>query len=152
MDVNQLEKIKFKIRKAQKKDIHSIYKLGKRVHELDFSKKHPFHDTKEINQFISTPKETILLVVEINNEIAGFILAKILSHSWCLLDSLAVEYKYRKHGIGTHLLHALYKELKKRKVHYVQILEEIHHKQTRKFWKEKGFKETKVFVWAERNI
>jgi hypothetical protein len=49
------------------------------------------------------------------------------------------------------MLHELYSELKKRRIHYVQILE-AHHKTTRKFWKDKGFKETKTFIWAEKTI
>ena len=41
-----------------------------------------------------------------------------------MLDNLAVEKHYRLNGIGDALLRSLYKELRKRKVWYVQILEE----------------------------
>jgi len=69
-----------------------------------------------------------------------------------MLDNIAVLKKYRNHGIGTRLLEETCKELKKRKIFYVQLLEEMHHKKTRKFWKHRGFKEKKLFVCAEEMI
>jgi predicted N-acetyltransferase YhbS len=146
---------RYKIRKAKLNEAHKIYLLGKKIHELDFSRKHPFHDFGEIREFISSPHENIMLIAEQEGEIVGFVYAKILSHStggWCMLDNLGVEHAHRGQGISNALLHKLYKELRKRKVRYVQILEEIHHKKTRSFWKKQGYKETKNFLWAERTI
>ncbi|MCX6804369.1 MAG: GNAT family N-acetyltransferase [Candidatus Diapherotrites archaeon] len=143
------------IRKAKASDSAQIYHLGKKIHELDFSRKYPFHELSEIKEFISRPKENILFVVEENKEIIGFVFAKILSHhagGWCMLDNIGVEKQHRHKGIANELLHALYKELKKRKVWYVQILEGTHHKSTRHFWKKQGYKETKTFVWAEKKV
>ncbi len=144
-----------KIREAQKKDIHDIYLLGKKVHELDFSKKFPFHEKSELKEFIKFRKENIFLVADEKREIVGFIFAKILSHhagGWCMLDNIAVGREHRKKGVGTKLLIELYKQLKKRNVRYIQVLEEEHHKKTKKFWRSKGFKETKHFIWAEKTL
>jgi ribosomal protein S18 acetylase RimI-like enzyme len=149
------KKLKIKIRKAKLSDVNAVYKIGVEMRELGFSGKYKFHQKAELREFAAPKKDNVFLVAEANGHIVGFVYAKIIDWSrpgWGMLDNLAVKEEYRKHGIGTHLTSALYKELKKRHVHYVQILEEIHHKNTRKFWKEKGFKETKVFVWAERNI
>ena len=157
-----------KIRNAKPKDATEIYKLGKEIHELAFSKKFPFHELSEIKEFIKNKEQNIFLVAEeeMKNQekknqekkkevkIIGFLYAKILSHhagGWCMLDNIAILKKYRKHGIGSLLLQELYKNLKQRKIHYVQILE-AHRKSTRKFWKQKGFKETKTFIWAEKII
>jgi len=145
----------FNIRKAKFSDASAIYHLGKKIHELDFSRKLPFHGLSEMKEFISHPKENILFVAEENDKIIGFIFAKILSHhagGWCMLDNLAVEKHHRHKHIATQLLHALYSELKKKKVWYVQILEEIHHEKTRAFWKREGYKETKSFLWAEKAV
>lgn len=141
-------KSKIIIRKARKEDINQIFKLGEQIPELKFSKKH-FHEKFELKQF-TKGNDNIFLIAEFNKEILGFIYAKILTKDWCMLDNLVVDEKYREHGIGTILLNELYKILKKQKVSYVQILEEIHHKNTRNFWKDKGFKEEKVFVWADK--
>ncbi len=144
-----------KIRNATKIDIHQIYELGKSVHELDFSKKLHFHEKNELKEFISHKNENLFLVAEENKEILGFLFAKILSHhsgGWCMLDNIAINKKFRNKGIGTLLLKRFYTKLKSKKIHYIQILEEEHHKKTRTFWKSKGFKETKHFIWAEKII
>ncbi len=144
-----------KIREAQKKDVNELYALGKKIRELSFSKKLHFHEKLELAEFIKNSKENIFLVAEDKKELIGFLFAKILSHhagGWCMLDNLAVEQKHRKKGVGTKLLRELYKRIKKKKIHYIQILEEEHHKKTRAFWKSKGYKETTHFVWAEKIV
>lgn len=144
-----------RITKAKISEAAEIYRLGKKIHELDFSRKYPFHELSEIKEFIIHPKENIFLVAKANGEIIGFIFARILSHhagGWCMLDNLGVEPKFRHEGIGETLLKGLYKEIKKRKVWYVQILESARHKKTRSFWKKMGYKETKMFIWAEKRI
>ena len=144
--------MRIKIQRAKLADINAIYRLGKETKELEFSKKMNFHDKIELKEFILKEKDNILLVAEIDKKVVGFLYAKIVSKIWCLLDNLVVNKKFRNHGIGTFLLNNFYEILKKNKISYVQILEDIHQKKTRKFWKEKGFKEEKIFVWADRVI
>jgi N-acetylglutamate synthase-like GNAT family acetyltransferase len=143
---------KFEIRRAKLGDIEDIFCLGKKTKELNFSKKMQFHDKIELKQFIKNSRENILLVATIDNIIVGFLYAKIVSKTWCILDNLVVDKKNREEGIGSLLIEELYKILKSKKINYVQILEEIHHKKTREFWKKKGFKEEKVFIWADKII
>lgn len=153
--MNTVKTGKFKILKAKISDASEIYHLGKRVHELDFSRKYPFHELSEIKEFIKHPKDNISLTAKASGKVEGFILAKILSHhagGWCMLDNIAVAEGYRNQGAGEMLLGALYREVKKRKVWYIQILEEAHHKKTRSFWKKMGYKETKIFIWAEKRV
>ncbi len=144
---------KVKILQAEKKDLEEVLKLGRKFEDsLKASKlkKAHFHEKKEFLEFIKNPEENVFLAAKIDNKIVGFIYAKILSHDWCMIDNLAVNEKYQKHGIGSMLLEKLCEILKKRKISYIQILEEIHHKKTRKFWRDKGFREEKVFVWADK--
>ncbi len=148
-----MEEIKFKVRKATKGDARAIYLLGKKVHELGFSRKYPFHNLGEIREFLGARHENILFVAEVDGGIAGFIFAKVLSHSsggWCLLDNLAVEPRYRHHRMADTMLHSLYREMRRRKVRYIQILEDAHQRRTREFWKRQGYRETKLFIWAEK--
>jgi len=143
-----------KLRNATKKDVNKIYSFGKKIHELGFSSKYPFHWQSELLEAVDD-KNSILIIAEERGEIAGFLLAKIIFHrtgGWCMLDNIAVEKSFRGEGISDLLLKKLYSILKKNKVHYVQVLEEIHYKNTRKFWKHEGFKETKRFIWAEKWI
>ena len=140
-----------RIRKATEKDVNKIYSFGKRVHELEFSSKYPFHWRSELLESVND-KNSVLLIAE-DEEIVGFLLAKIIFHragGWCMLDNIAVKKEFRGNGISDLLLEKLYSILKKRKVHYVQVLEEIYRENTRKFWKHQGFEETKNFIWAEK--
>jgi ribosomal protein S18 acetylase RimI-like enzyme len=146
-------KEKVKILPAEKKDLDEILDLGRKFEDsLKASrlKKAHFHEKGEFLEFIKNPEENVFLVAKIGNKVAGFIYAKVLSHDWCMVDNLAVNERYQNHGIGSMLLENLYKILKNKKISYIQILEEIHHKKTRKFWREKGFREEKVFVWADK--
>jgi N-acetylglutamate synthase-like GNAT family acetyltransferase len=145
----------FKIRKAKLQDVNAIYNLGKKTVELDFSKTMHFHDKPEFRDFIRREKTNIFLVAEKDKKIVGFLFAHLIhtcAGGWAMLDNVAVHFSHRGQGIGTALLHTFYNELKKRKIHYVQILEEVHHKRTRKFWKSKGFKEQRHFIWADKII
>jgi N-acetylglutamate synthase-like GNAT family acetyltransferase len=141
--------MKMKIRRGKIKDVEEVFSIGERISELKFSRK-AFHDKDEIEEWVKKPKDNLLLVSEVDGKIAGFIYAKIIDRHWCLLDNLAVLDKYRAHGMGTKLVEELYKILRKNKIDYIQILEEIHHKRTRKFWRDKGFREEKVFIWADK--
>ena len=141
-----------KIRIAKKADIEAICQIGKKAPELSFSKEMSFHDKSEFVEFVKHPKENILLVAEVKGQIVGFVYAKIMSKTWCLLDSLAIKKQYQNQGIGTQLLEETYKILKKNKVTYIQILEQINKKKTRLFWKKQGFKEKQAFIWADKNL
>lgn len=141
-----------KIRNAKISDISQVYLIGKGAKELEFSKKMNFHDKSELTEFILNKKDNIFLVAAKKEEIIGFLYAKIVSKTWCILDNLVVEKEYRDQGIGSLLLDEFYKNLKNKKISYIQILEDVHHKKTRKFWKDKGFKEEKVFIWADKVI
>jgi ribosomal protein S18 acetylase RimI-like enzyme len=140
------------IRRAKQKDISQIYNLGKKTKELMFSKGMNFHDKKELLEFTLRKRDNILLVSILDKRVVGFLYAKIVSKTWCILDNLVVDEEFRNHGIGSILLEELYKILKKNKVSYIQILEDIHHKKTREFWKKKGFLEEKKFIWADKII
>jgi ribosomal protein S18 acetylase RimI-like enzyme len=144
--------MKVDIRRAKLEDVSSIYRLGKATEELSFSPDMIFHDKIELRDFVRKPKDNILLVAILNKQFVGFLYAKIASHTWCILDNIAVDKKYRGMGIGNSLLDTLYRILKAKKVSYIQVLEEIHHKKTREFWHKKGFREEKVFVWADKKL
>jgi N-acetylglutamate synthase-like GNAT family acetyltransferase len=146
--------LEIKIRKANHEDVNKIYALGKKINELNFSKQYPFHQRSELKESIND-KNSILLVAENKDNVVGFLLAKIIFHragGWCILDNIAIEENFRKRGISDMLLKNFYLTLKNKKVNYIQILEEIHQKETHKFWKHQGFKKTKKFIWAEKRI
>jgi ribosomal protein S18 acetylase RimI-like enzyme len=147
-----LRKKEVKIRHAKKGDINTIYSMGVRNKELTFSKRERFHTKDELLEWLKKRKENIFLAALIENGVAGFLYAKVIGRHWCMLDILVVDNKYREHGIGSSLLTKLYDMLREQKIDYVQVLEDAHSKKTRKFWKSKGYKEEKLFVWADKYV
>jgi len=147
-----VNKIRVKIRRAKLKDINEIYSIGICAKELEFSKDMNFHEKAELKEFINHPKDNILIVAVVEKKVVGFTFAKIVSTSWCMLDNMVIEDKFRDNGIGSLFLEELYSILKREKIGYIQILEEIHHKKTRDFWKKKGFHEEKKFIWADKKV
>ena len=111
-----------------------------------------FYDLEEIEEWVEKQKSNILIVAEENGFVIGFLYAKIVSSQWCMLESLGVDKAYRGKGIGTRLVDHLYGVLKERKIDYVQALVGEEHPISREFWKRKGFKEGKKFIWIEKDI
>jgi ribosomal protein S18 acetylase RimI-like enzyme len=143
---------KIVIRKARISDVNKIYSLGMKTKELRFSKKFGFHGKDEIKEYSKNKNGNILLVALYKNKFAGFLFAKIVDKDWCILDNIAIDKKYRQHGIGSELIEYLSKMLKNKGMDYVQCLVDSKNKKLRNFWKGKGFKEEKVFVWVDKEV
>lgn len=111
-----------------------------------------FYKKEELEGWIMKPKGNILLVATEDDEVIGFIYAKVISPRWCMLESLGVEDKHRGKGIGTKLLENLYAILKEKGVDYIQALVGEEHNKSHEFWKRKGFVEGKKFIWIEKYL
>ena len=136
------------VRKAQEKDIDFIMNLSKKTPELNPSKTGPCLPSKtELLEWINDDK-TIFLV----EENKGFLLAKLHSSEWCMIDSLSVDPNFRKQGIATKLLNELDSILKEKKVEYISGLVLENFENSREFWKKKGFIEGKKLIWFEKEL
>lgn len=145
--------INIKISRAVKKDLNSLYKLGQKIPELKYSKESPFCEKLELAEWINNHQDNIILTAKLGiDELVGFLIAKILSRNWCMLDNIVVDKKFRGQGIANKLLNQLYNILKKEKINYINVLVGLNYKKTREFWRVKGFKETKKFVWADKEL
>lgn len=145
--------MKVEIRGARKEDVDEIIKIGSKLEDAlkaSKSSKSHFHEKSEFIEFIKKSKGNILLVAEEHKQVIGFLYAKILTKDWCMIDNLAVKKNFQNMGVGNLLLNKLYSILNKRKITYIQGLIEINHKKSRKFWKDRGFKEGKIFVWVDK--
>jgi ribosomal protein S18 acetylase RimI-like enzyme len=139
-----------KIRSARPKDLASIYALGRKTRELDASNDTVFFDRGEIEGLIKKPKDNIILVILAGKKFIGFLVAKIISCEWCMIDSIAVDPLYRGQGIGNLVLKHLQNILKKRRIRYLQAFVAEEAARSRKFWHQQGFKEGKKFIWIEK--
>ncbi|MBN1793015.1 GNAT family N-acetyltransferase [Candidatus Woesearchaeota archaeon] len=137
------------VRRARPRDLEGIYNIVKGTREFEASKNTRFFKKQELKEWISDRKSSIVLVSE-EGKINGFLFAKIISRNWCMLDSIAVSPDHRGKGCATRLLDKLYKELKAKKCDYIQALVLAGNKQTRGFWRKKGYSEGNKFVWIEK--
>jgi len=110
------------INRAKKEDVAPIFKLGQKIPELKYSKDSPFCEMLEVDEWVADQKINIILTAKLGGKLVGFLIAKILSKSWCALDDIAVDKKFRGQGIGNELLNKLYNILKKKKINYLNVL------------------------------
>ncbi|MFH1751545.1 MAG: GNAT family N-acetyltransferase [archaeon] len=142
---------KVKINKASLKDLSKLLSMTKSFPAFMVSKDKDFIRRKELSEWIKR-NDCIVLTAKQEKNITGFLLAKLISSDWCLLDSIGVKPEFRGQGIGSKLLEELYLVLKKKDVWYLQCLVKENEKETREFWKKKGFKEGNKFVWIEKHL
>lgn len=135
------------VRKANEKDIDSIFELAKSLTELNASKNENYRCKEEILEWMNDDK-SILLV----EEKEGFLFAKLLSSNWCMIDAIAVNKDSRNKGISTKLLEELYSILREKKITYVSGLVLKDSKEARSFWNKQNFVEGKELVWIEKEL
>ncbi len=143
-----------KIRKADVKDARKIYLMQKKTKEMITSdaSEYDFFTAKEIEDWIRNPKDKFVLVAENDSKISGFLLARMVTRYWCVIEAIVVEKKFRKTGIGTKLLEELYKRLKNYDVQIIQAFVRADIKEPQNFWKDRGFKERKKFIWFDKRL
>ena len=140
------------IRIASPKDIHAVMSIGNTIKEFVASRKTSFHSMKELKEYISRKKDNIFLVAELEKKVVGFLHGKIIWHGWCMIDTVAVMNGYRGRGVGSLIVERMQRNLKKKGVFFIQGLVGESYKRTRKFWKKKGFKEGRRFIWFEKYL
>lgn len=141
------------IRKAKVGDAREIHLIQRKTKEFVISdgSKYDFFDQDEIKDWIRK-KDYIALVAENNSKVVGFLLARMATRYWCLIEAISIEEKFKRRGIGKSLLKELYKELKKYDVYIVQAFVRSDMKQPQIFWKKQGFKPRKTFTWFDKRL
>ena len=143
---------KIKIRFANKKDVYPIYRIGTSTQEFAVSKGIRFYEKDEIGQWIKDRENNMIVVATTNSKIVGFACCKIMTQYWAMVDNFYVSSIFRKKGIGTRIENFLEKELKKRRIDYITRLVKPKNKASRKFLKERGFKEHNRYIWIDKTL
>jgi ribosomal protein S18 acetylase RimI-like enzyme len=135
------------VRKANEKDIDFIINLAKKSPELNASKNEILPSKNELLEWLNDNK--VIFLVE---EDKGFLLAKLNSSEWCMIDALSIAPNFRNQGIATKLLDQLYLILKEKDINYISGLVLENSDLSRTFWKKKDFVEGKNLVWFEKDL
>jgi len=141
------------IRPATTKDIPIIAPMGVRCVDLHETfgevfknKEDMLPDTiKWFEEVISSPKQQ-LLIAEINNQIAGYIVIRLrkrpeefVSRVWGFIEDLYVDSNYRTRGVGKELVKESLKWFKEKKITYIDLEVAKKNNIGEKFWSELGF-------------
>src|ERR1051325_435638 len=137
------------IRQATLRDAEEIYELGKSDSAFEVSRSIPFYERTELEEWVRSPKDNVLLVAYADGRVVGFLFCKVISHHWAMLDNFYVLPQLRQQGIGSSLLTALTGALKSRGIEYVSALCNANDARLLDQLSRKGFLPAKTYVWLE---
>jgi len=140
-----------KVRRANRADAAKIYKIGTSTSEFAVSKKIKFFTLNELKEFVDR-KDCIFLVAKVRKEIAGFVIAFVMTRYWLFVDNFYILPKFRRQEVASELEKVMIKVAKKKKIDYISRIVKPSHASSRKFLKKKGYKETTGFLWLEKFI
>ena len=75
------------VRLANTGDVDQIFGLGASESAFEISPAIHFYEKTELQEWLNTPRDNVLLVAEESSQIVGFLYAKIMSHHWAMLDN-----------------------------------------------------------------
>lgn len=147
-----MKKNKVTIRQALKKDIKDIVGLLEQVvdYHCEFDKNYkPFSDYKNMDKNVAlllARRDTKVFVAESDGKIIGYCdggIGKAPNYTsfkkMGSIDTLIVNEKHRKKGVGEKLVGALIKWFKEKKIKYVELEADTRNVSGVKFWNSRGF-------------
>jgi GNAT superfamily N-acetyltransferase len=137
------------IRHATLQDTTGIYELGRSDSAFAVSRSIPFYELSELEQWVQSPKDNLLMVASIDCRVVGFLFCKVISHHWAMLDNCYVHPQFREQGIGSRLLGALIQALKERGIEYMSALCNVNDRPLLDHLSRKGFQLGNAYRWIE---
>lgn len=149
-----------KIKKAKKENINQLSMLF-----LDLYKYHSKLDKKnkiksdviclkyikkDLENFFKNPKNDVILIVEENNKIAGFIkfgvtkIPFIIQEKRACIHTIFIDKKYRRHGLAVKLVKEAAKKIKSKNIKEIEVKYILKNKEAVNFWK--SFKVKTIFI------
>ena len=139
------------IRKASSDDYEAILLLIKELYDKDIIKR---QKTTRIIKERHKDKETVQIVLTIDNSIAGYSSFKILvdiktQGKIALLTELVIRKEHRGRGLGTKLIRRTMTLARKNKCKELQFSSSFRRRSAHEFYKKLGFNKTAYFFWKE---
>ncbi|MDD1701451.1 MAG: GNAT family N-acetyltransferase [Methanoregula sp.] len=140
------------VRHAAPADIDPLFRIGSEEPAFGVSTRIRFYERQELVEWIAAPENNILLVLDDNGEIRGFLFCKVMSCHWAYLDNFYVHPSARGHRYGHLLLVALLDILRKRKISYLSALVAESDTFLSRYFEKNGLLTEKTYVWVERFV
>jgi len=138
-----------KIRKAIPKDFEQYFKLRKEdINEYSkiINKKINLAQDKQIKKEFEgmlKSKEHLILLAESNEKLIGYLTGSIIKNIWQYsgyIDDIFINKKFKRKGIGSHLIKEFIKFLKHKKIKKCKLGVNIKNKKAIKLYKKLRFK------------
>jgi len=136
-------------RRMKEKDIQGVMKMGKEAPGSAVTEETSFWTEEELKNWIKNSNDP-LIIAQVNDEIAGFILATIHPSLTATINNIIVKEEYQGKSIGTQLLNQCLEDFKKQGVVYVYIAVHLEDKELIDFMTQRGFYPDKKFLWLEK--
>lgn len=136
------------VRRASLADIDAIYAYA-RCGSFAVSDQVLFYEKTELEKWVLSPYENILLVLDVGGSVCGFLFCKVMSCHWALLDNFYVPPERRGHSFGRRMLQGLQYILEARGIEYLSTLADSSDAWLQGYLAEFGLKRGKSYVWHE---
>ncbi|HEU4914708.1 MAG TPA: GNAT family N-acetyltransferase [Candidatus Saccharimonadales bacterium] len=140
-------------RKAQLADVDAIHVLGENVSEFSVNDETVTFWPKELLAHAVESDDVLLLVVEENTVIVGFLIVN-YNHGLkkALIENIYVHPDMRGQGIGDQLLQKMLELLPDMGCEYVATLVPLDAKSAVSLYERSGFNRGESFLWLDRSL
>jgi len=140
-----------KIRRATKKDAKELYQILNHTKELAGGANEETYPMSIITGAIKNKKTDLVLIAEIEKEIAGFHISEVNKHKkLSFTNDIFVKSKFRKMGIAKSLQKEYEKFCKKLGIKNLQIQTQTTNKKMQKVLSKFKFKKGDTFIFYEK--
>lgn len=141
-----------RVRRATPADIDGIFEMGRTEPAFGVSEDIRFYERRELAEWIAAPETNLLLVLDDNGTVSGFLFCKIMSSHWAYLDNFYIRPDARGHGYGRQMMEALLSILREKKIVYLSTLVAETDTFLSGYFGKCGLVTEKTYVWMERFV
>lgn len=143
------------IRKGKKEDLNQILSLLRKTPQLQGAaeKTDSTYNKDYVLDYLTDKKMNLVLVVEENNKIIGFILAEMwYKKRFSFIADIVVKENYRKKNIGSALFDSFESYCKHKKIDSIICLVQTKNKDMQKFCNKKNLKKGHSLYYYQKDI
>ena len=139
------------IRDMTEADVPAVAAIGRSAPELKTNEDDEFWSEELLQDWVAG--DDVMLVVEADGMIAGFMLTQIhTATKAAYLSDVAIRPDFRGHGVGSQLIEAVLARLKERGINYVYGLTKVENEKIHGLLKKFGFTQGNAFYWFEKYL
>ena len=139
------------IRDMTEADVSAVAAIGREAPELKTNDRDEFWGEALLKDWVAG--DDVMLVVEVDGRVAGFMLTQIHKATKAgYLSDVAIHPDFRGHGVGSRLIEAVLARLKERGITYVYGLTKVENEKIHGLLKKFGFTQGNAFYWFEKYL